>query len=278
MPAVRRSEERKFYNALCKFFKRIIDDTKTGGGILKGISPADRMFMQSDQTKGFLNNLVSKMVQTVRKFSANSWREAAHKGSRGAEIHRILRNEMQGPVGAKVWQIVEENSAYIRTLPEEWAKYASQYAYRETLKGKRPEEVEKELREIIPKHMVKNLKCIARTECAKANAAIVEARAEACGIQAYIWRSVKDERSRDSHKRMDGILVFYNDPPNPEALFGDKNPYGNYHAGNTFNCRCFQEPVVDVDFLPDSIRVHDHGEIRTMSKKQIIDKYGNIAG
>ena len=279
MPAVSKHEERRFWKDLCKLFNQLIEDVKSGGGILNGMSPEYRKFMQSDRVKEYLNRVIGRMVRTQRKVSANSWREAAYKSSSGPELYKLISGEMKGPVGNRVWQIISENAAYIRTLPEEWARFASQYAYRETLKGRRPEDVEAEMRKIIPSHMVKNLRCIARTECAKANAAIVQARAEACGIRCYIWRCVKDERSRDAHAAMDGILVFYDDPPNPEALFPSKGTraYGNYHAGNTFNCRCYQESVVDIDFLPDVIRVHDHGRIVTMTRLQIEKKYGKIA-
>ena len=275
MPAVSRHEERRFWKDLCKLFNQLIEDVKNGSGLLNGVSQEVRQFMQSDQVKRYLDRVVGRMVRMQRKVSANSWREAAYKSQDGPELYKLISAEMKGPVGTRVWQLISENSAYIRTLPEQWAKFASEYAYRETLKGRRPEDVEAELRKIIPGHMVKNLKCIARTECSKANAAIVQARAEACGIRAYIWRSVKDERSRDAHRMMDGILVFYNDPPNPEAIFGGR-AYGNYHAGNTFNCRCWQEPVLDMAFLPNVVRVHDHGRITTMTKYALQDKYGKI--
>ncbi len=275
MPAVSRHEERKFWKDLCKLFNQLIEDVKSGSGLLNGVSQEVRQFMQSDQVKRYLDRVVGRMVRMQRKVSANSWREAAYKSQDGPELYKLISAEMKGPVGTRVWQLISENSAYIRTLPEQWAKFASEYAYRETMKGRRPEDVEAELRKIIPGHMVKNLKCIARTECAKANAAIVQARAEACGIKAYFWRSVKDERSRDAHRMMDGILVFYNDPPNPEAIFGGR-AYGSYHAGNTFNCRCWQEPVLDMAFLPNVVRVHDHGRITTMTKYALQDKYGKI--
>lgn len=275
MPAVSRHEERRFWKDLCKLFNQLIEDVKNGSGLLNGVSQEVRQFMQSGQVKRYLDRVVGRMVRMQRKVSANSWREAAYKSQDGPELYKLISAEMKGPVGTRVWQLISENSAYIRTLPEQWAKFASEYSYRETLKGRRPEDVEAELRKIIPGHMVKNLKCIARTECAKANAAIVQARAEACGIKAYFWRSVKDERSRDAHRMMDGILVFYNDPPNPEAIFGGR-AYGNYHAGNTFNCRCWQEPVLDMAFLPNVVRVHDHGRITTMTKYALQDKYGKI--
>ena len=268
MPAVRGADERKFWQSLCKVFNNLIEETKKGKGVLTEDSGAWRTFMHSNPVSEFLNRMIGKMTHTLRMQSARSWREAATQGTNGRKINEMIRHEMQGDVGAAVASIINDNAAYIKTLPDLWARYASQCAYRMTMQGKRPEEVEAELRKVVPKHMQKNLKTIARTECAKANAAIVQARAEMCGIKAYIWRCVKDARSRDSHIHMDGVLVFYNDPPSPEALIGQKS-YGNYHAGNTFNCRCYQEPVVDVDFLPDVISVYSQGRIVTMTKKQI---------
>ncbi len=278
MPSVSKHEERRFWKDLCKLFNGLLDAVKErGSSALTEDGPEFRQLMQSDRMSQFLNRIVGRMVRTQRKVSANSWREAASKSTNGQELFNLISGEMNGPVGARVQQLIAENAAFIKTLPEQWAKYVTQYASREALKGKRPEAVEAELRKIIPEHMAKNLKCIARTECAKANAAIVQARAENCGIRAYIWRCVKDERSRDSHRGMDGILVFYDDPPNPEALFGGEKPYGSYHAGNTFNCRCYQEPVIDISYLPDVLLVHDHGAIRRMTKGQIMKGFGKIA-
>lgn len=278
MPSVLKSDERRFWKALCRLFNPLIRDLKSGQ-----LSPADagrgtRQIMRSEEMTRYLDNLIARMVRTQREASARSWREAALRGGNAPEIQRLIRHEMDGPVGEAVWRLISGNAAYIRTLPEDWARYASEYAYREALKGRRPEDVEAELRRVMPDHITKNLKCVARTECAKANAAIVQARAEMCGVRAYIWRSVGDERSRHSHTRMDGVLVFYDDPPSPEALFpGSGKPYGRYHAGDTFNCRCFQEPVIADRFLPDTIRVHDHGRIAAMTRAQILKSFGEIA-
>ena len=279
MPSINHSDERRFWKSLCNAFQSLLNDITSGKTPATNVDPRTRQFIQSPQFGGYLRRLIFRMTSTIRKQSARSWRDAAARSGNGPEIARLIREEMKGPVGTIVWNLIEENATYIKTLPDEWARYASRYAYRKTLQGARPEEVEAELRQIMPGHITKNLKTIARTECAKANAAIVQARAEMCGIKAYIWRCVNDERSRDSHAAMDGILVFYDDPPNPEALFPSKGqkPYGSYHAGNTFNCRCYQEPVVDISFLPDIIRVHDHGSIVTMTRAQIQKRYGQIA-
>lgn len=284
MGPVSRALERKLFDGLKKLFQKLIDDIGNGFVGKNEISSRIREFVMSDEVTNYLQRLIGKMTRSVRVESAKSWREAATRGSNGPLLNRLITHEMEGPVGAAVYEIIANNVAYIKTVPQEWAEYIVQYTARQMLKGIRPEEIETELRKIMPEHITKNLKCIARTECAKANAAIIEARAQMCGIQCYFWRSVKDERSRPSHAKMDKILCFYNDPPNPEKLFpykASKNrmvkPYGNYHAGNTFNCRCYQEPLVDIRFLPDTFRYHMNGKIYTTTRAAFIKKFGNVA-
>ena len=273
MGTVKRSVERKFWKWMCKLFQPLIDRIKQG--IIPSTSdPELRRAMQSPQADEAIAKKITEITREIRTDSARSWREAAAKAHSTLPAEAV-RKELQGPIGARIAQIVSENAAYIKTLPDEWARYASQYAYREGLKGKRPEEIEAELRKVMPGHITKNLKCIARTECAKANAAITQTRAENVGIRAYFWRCVNDERSRESHRGMDGVLVFFVDPPDPEALTGTGNSYGKYHAGNTFNCRCYMEPVVDDAFLPDTCQVHDHGTIKTMTRAQIRKQFGS---
>lgn len=278
MPSVNKSEEIRLFAGLRRAFMRFINGVRDGDDAEK-IQRKAREFIESKEHDSFITSLVKSVTQKIRRNSQRSWRQAASKGSNGRKMYNMVTNEMNGPLGNRVWEIIADNVAYIKTVPQEWADYITKYAAREALKGRRPDEVEAELRKIMPEHMTKNLKCIARTECAKANAAIEQARAEMCGIRCYFWRCVKDERVRDSHADMDGILIFYDDPPNPEALFPQKGtkPYGNYHAGNTFNCRCYQEPVVDDMFLPDIFRYHDHGKIINITKGAFLKRFGKIA-
>lgn len=270
MYRVRRSDERTFFNGLMRVFKRLIDRVKVGGSI----DGASQEFLESPEVDSHLRNITRRMVGSLRKTTASSFREAAAKNTHSQEMYRLIKDELKGPLGERVSALIADNVAYIKTVPQEWASYITQYAAREALKGKRPEEIEAELRKVMPEHMTKNLKCIARTECAKANAAIVQARAELAGIDCYFWRCVRDERSRKSHRLMEGVLVFYNDPPSPEALAGERS-YGNYHAGNTFNCRCYQEPVVDYRFLPDTFKYYSDGAIHTTTRGAFIKEFGN---
>lgn len=250
---------KRLYNAFQALVNRII----------KGKKPVEeliREFVFSKETEEYIDNSIRKMINEQRVGSAQSWREAARRKAIAKEIVEYTKHEMQGNVGRRVAELVGNNSLYIKTLPSQWAEKASQIALRMTLEGKRPETIEVELRKIIPEEMQKNIKTIARTESAKANAAIAQARAEELGIKCYIWRTCNDERVRKSHAFMKGTVCFWNNPPAPEGR-------DYYHPGGTYNCRCYAEPVIDVKDLPNSMSVWVGDGVRKMSKKAFMKMY-----
>lgn len=84
---------------------------------------------------------------------------------------------------------------------------------------------------------INRAKLIARTETARANSAFVEARASAVGSKSYIWRTTMDGAERDSHRKMNGKTVRWDEPPRlSDGTIG--------HAGTFPNCRCYAEPIL----------------------------------
>ena len=234
--------------------------------IVKGNKPVEqeiRDFTLSKEMQKYIDTSVSKMINEQRVTSGGSWAEAARRKKTARQIVDYTKHEMKGRVGQRVAELVQDNSTYIKSLPTKWADRASQIAFKMSLEGKRPEAIEAELRKQIPKEMQRNIKTIARTEAAKANAAIAQARAEDCGIKCYIWRTCDDERVRRSHQFMKGVVCFWNDPPAPEG--GER-----YHPGGTYNCRCYAEPVFDKDQLPRSMMVWNGDGMNRMSQKAFI--------
>ena len=47
-----------------------------------------------------------------------------------------------------------------------------------------------------------------------------------------------------------------------------RNTLGHYHAGQAPNCRCYPEPVMDIDLLTFPARVYRNGRISTMNRQQ----------
>lgn len=82
---------------------------------------------------------------------------------------------------------------------------------------------------------------IARDQIAKLNGKVVQQRQQGLGVKRYRWRTVGDERVRDTHRAHDGKIFEWSKPPP-----------GTGHPGHDYNCRCFAEPIFDDEMLDDS--------------------------
>lgn len=130
-------------------------------------------------------------------------------------------------------------------------------------------------------------KLVIRTESSKINAALTEVRSQSLGIKAYFWSSSKDQKTRPSHQKMDGVLVFWNDTPQLDKMVG--------HAGEYPNCRCTSLPIFELDDIQFPVKVAENlqmeskydkklhkyngvnivrGRIKTYNKKEFLDRYG----
>jgi SPP1 gp7 family putative phage head morphogenesis protein len=162
-----------------------------------------------------------------------------------------------------------QNADLIKSLPRDIARDVNAMILQWTMEGLRAEEIAAKLKEKVPQGVTTNLQLIARTELSKANSAITQARCQEMDIQWYTWQTAKDgDRVRPSHRHMQGVLVPWDSPPNPEALLGIRSPFGNYHAGGCPNCRCYAEPVVAIELLPESFKVYTGGGIETINRAE----------
>lgn len=60
------------------------------------------------------------------------------------------------------------------------------------------------------------------------------------GVTRYKWVTRGDSKVRPLHQKLNGEICFYNDPPIIDDKTGQR---GN--PGETYNCRCFDRPIVE---------------------------------
>jgi len=214
----------------------------------------------------FADDLASKLVSGVLNSGNKTWRQAARESSNGRAIYEALRKEMQGPVGMEVHAQFKRNAEIIKSMPMNIADQMTKYIGEESMKGRRASAIAEDLIAKFPDVTRKKAALIARTETSKTSTVLTRARAESIGIPAYIWRSSEDGRVRDSHRHMDGVIVFWRDPPSPEELIGIKSTLGKYHAGNAPNCRCYPSPVINLDYVNFPCKVYRNNTITTMTR------------
>jgi SPP1 gp7 family putative phage head morphogenesis protein len=216
----------------------------------------------------FAERIARNMATAVLRSNALGWRRAAASSTKSHLIYKLLRDELNGPVGREAARIVHENAALIRTLPLDIAAKTNSYVASQQRRGMRSETIAKELKERLPQMKAASVRLIARTETAKAETAVTQARAQSIGLSWYEWQTSDDQRVRESHEKMDGVLCRFSDPPAPEALIGEKSSLGHYAPGCCPNCRCLALPLVSLDEVSWPHRVYENGSITRMTRAQ----------
>ena len=270
---VRRRLEREYERGIRKLFNQIVAKTK-GLSLEKIIEYLKSVSLQEAVSK-LATNIAARMVTLSRVNNEKDWKVAAQKGSMGRQIRRSIQRDMSLGMDVTAQSIVRENARLISSVPQEIAERITAEMLERFNKGMRYEDYVPQLMQKFPGLMYNRAKLIARTETGKANQAMTQVRAQGAGINCYIWRSSHDERVRHSHEMMDGVLCFWDSPPDPEAFFEGSSQFGPYHAGCCPNCRCYCEPVVDINYLPDRLRVSVNGNKPvSMTRNQIIERWG----
>ena len=112
--------------------------------------------------------------------------------------------------------------------------------------GKEPDELADALEERVGVSSAR-AQLVARDQTLKLNAQVMRARHEAAGVTSYRWSTSQDERVRPGHRRLNGKVFDYDDPPDTSKSGedGDTN-----NPGDDFQCRCVAVPIID-DLDPD---------------------------
>lgn len=202
----------------------------TGVGDLAGLAAMlDRYSALIDP---WAQSVALRFVVEVARRDETAWATYAKTMS------RALQQEVQSaPTGEMLRRALAEQVALIKSIPEDAAKRVHDIAVGNLYGGERFGGM---IDVIMDQGRVSRNKAtlIARTETARVSSMLTEVRAKHVGSEGYIWHTVKDRRVRDSHRKMDGRFIRWDDPPVVDLGVPP------YHAGQIWNCRCFAEPIM----------------------------------
>jgi SPP1 gp7 family putative phage head morphogenesis protein len=251
--------EHSYASAIWGVFKEFVHEARE-----RGISAVQ--LSGSDFLSAYAKQAARRMITMLWVGQAKSWQEAASKAGRGSLIYRARQQELAGPTGERVRELVAENAKLISSFPSNVAALVAARAAAQQLGGGRAVELER-LEPLLGRLARRRAKLIARTEVSKASSALTQARSEELGLPWYVWQTSQDQRVRLSHRRLQGVLFRFDNPPSPEELAGEKS-YGTYNAGATFNCRCYCSPLVSLKEVNWPARVYWGGRIVYMNLGQ----------
>lgn len=225
-----------------------------------------QIFQNSVPYDNYINDVVKRMVTPLAARNYETWRKAARVSTRSHFLYTVLMEELKQGIKKDIDSQVISNAALIKTLPSDTAQKVVRDIEEYALSGLRVEEIEKLIQDKTRQHSRASARLIARTEVSKTTSALTKARSEELGLRWYVWRTMEDgDRVRKSHRIMNDVLVSWNNPPSPELLVKEKD-VGRYHAGNIWNCRCYSEPLIDIDDVKWPHKVYINGSIQKMSK------------
>lgn len=188
----------------------------------------------------------SKLIDPWAKRQAAKMLEQVSKSNRRAYTNKskvmgklLQQNVVESDTGRAALALMNEQVALIKSIPLRAGIRAQKLSLEAAIDGTRASEIAEALRKST--HVSESTAMlIARTEVARANASITQARAQAVGANGYIWRTTMDGAERDSHAKMNGKYVEY--AKEPTLSDGTKG-----HAGTFPNCRCYQDVQFDTE-------------------------------
>lgn len=192
---------------------------------------AQALLDYSEALGPWAERLAAKMIR--ESAAANFTSFTSQSKAIGSSLKSMLADTA---IGQTARMLQNRQVELIKSLPLEAGLRAQELAQQAVIGGKRADVVAAELART-EEVTLSRATLIARTEAAKANAAITQARAEFIGATHYIWRTAEDADVRESHAVMEGVVCEFANPP---AIEGE----GNHGPGEIYNCRCYAEPII----------------------------------
>lgn len=242
-----KAAEAQFYRQLRKVAQvsgHIVEQHAHGAKLLGEKEMQEALKNYSERLTPWATRQAARMLETVQKSNKRAYQQK----SKALEIGMNL-NEKQADVVTTAASLLFEQVDLIKSIPIEAGLRAQKVALEAVLEGSRAQANEDTIKELeqqmgLSTEVAKSrAMLIARTETARANAAVNQSRAMSVGSRQYRWHNSGDEAVRHSHKvykgkALQGRIFSWDDPPTlSDGMTG--------HPGTFPNCRCFAEPIFD---------------------------------
>lgn len=167
--------------------------------------------------------------------SINELGKRFEKGVDGIIVAPEFTQEMVQSISEKY---SHNMNLYIKKWTEESIVRLRDRVLVNTFKGKRAETLVKTIEHDFGVSLNK-AKFLARQETSLLMSQYREERYKSAGVQKYRWLTSGDERVRGYHKRLNGKIFTWDNPPVVDAT-GRRA-----HPGQDFGCRCIAAPIID---------------------------------
>ena len=177
--------------------------------------------------------VTERMHLDVERRDKDAWVQAAR------EMGKTLRKDLftQNKVSETMRTAMSIQVKLIKSLPIEAAERVHRIALEQLVNAGRADELKKEI--LRSGHVTEGrARTIARTETARTASLLMESRAIFVGSTHYRWETSRDEDVRKEHRKLQGKVFSWKEPP----VAGSRGERA--HPGQIYNCRCYAAPIL----------------------------------
>lgn len=215
---------KKWKTNLKRQYKRAANVTDSASDTISQIlNQLENEFEIDEKLAGQLAN---NMITKTRKFGIN---QVDDQIEAIAGVRPVLRYPAMAD---QIKLATRENVRLIKTIPDKYFSEVERVVNEGVLSGKSTDKIVESI-ESASNKSTNNARLIARDQVGKVLATTTKARQIQAGVGHYIWRSIGDNRVRDSHEDFDGNRYSWK----------EGSPEG--HPGEPIQCRCIAEPDED---------------------------------
>ena len=275
--------ESKYYRQLKGFFKPLIDYVnkyidENIGALLRGDDSRIRLdtipgdsfddmledldewisiYMPSisdDSTNNLIMVGLNKTADEAFEFANKDFQNIIDKG-----IH------INPPITSEWWNKMktswaEDNYTLITSNAKNFVSKINTLTEQAIINGYSHSKLKDEIKKATKGLSDKHCKLLARDQLGKLNGQITEAQMQEIGLDLYIWSTSMDDRVRDSHEAMEGLLCRWDDADvcsydNGKTWVERPSNAVRQHPGQDIQCRCvaltfYPELVSEVESVP----------------------------
>lgn len=189
-----------------------------------------------EQRDAWINSRVIYQTDSLRKWVTrlDSWHTTrtirAVRSATGVRVEGFLRME---DVREALEERIYQNVTLIRGISDSTRKRVENVVFESFALRRTRREFVRELARAMGVSQ-KAVRLTARDQAEKIQAFLNEFRQRQLGFSEYIWRTMRDERVRVSHRAREGVRFRWDRPPS------------DGHPGHPVNCRCLAEAYMSL--------------------------------
>lgn len=193
--------------------------------------------LSEDSNNNVIFTALGKTADEAKAFGDKEFQKTIEKG-----IH------VNPPTTSSWWEDMknswsEDNYSLITSNAKKYVSQINTLTEQAIVNGLSPAKLKEQIKKATEGLSDKHCKLLARDQMGKLNGQITESQMQEIGLDLYIWSTAYDDRVRDSHALMEGLLCRWDDASvcsydNGKTWVARPSGAVDLHPGQDIQCRC----------------------------------------